>query len=85
VRRVGPSSSAETWSCAADQKVITAPANLLGWGRHSSAKGGFSCGQPVQNLCLPWAQYIGVAVIETQAAFLAKNMTKAAANIVITS
>jgi len=37
----------------------------------------------VQNLCLPWAQYIGVELSETQAALLAKNMTKAAADISI--
>ena len=75
---------AETWSCAADQKAITEPENPGGPGRRSSAQGGVPCGQPVQNLCLPWAQYIGVATIETQAALLGKNMTKAAAVISIT-
>jgi hypothetical protein len=33
--------------------------------RQSRAQVAFSCGQPVQNLCLDWAQYIEFAAIGT--------------------
>src|ERR1700751_131559 len=45
---------------------------------HRSARGGLFCGQPVQNLCLSWAQHIGVATTETQVAFGAGIMVKVA-------
>ena len=74
---------AETWGCATGQKMISQARSVRGRNRQSSAQGEFFCGQPVQNLCLPWAQYMGVAEIETQAAFQPKNMVRAAADISI--
>jgi hypothetical protein len=51
----------------------------------SRAQGASLCGQPVQNLCLAWAQYIEVAAIETQATFPASIMVKVAAMIFIST
>jgi hypothetical protein len=53
------------------KKMIIRVNNRAVKNRQSCAQGVFLCGQPVQNLCLAWAQYIGVATSETQAAFLA--------------
>ena len=70
--------------CTAGRKLISRAARGL-WPQPPNQRSRCAlCGQPVQNLCLPWAQYIGVATIETQAAFLGKNMTKAAADISLT-
>jgi hypothetical protein len=76
---------AETCSCAAGQKVINQAEESWLKNCQGSARGGFFCGQPVQNLCPPWAQYIGAVTIETHAAFLSKNMVNVAAIIDITS
>ena len=48
-----------------------------------SAQGALFCGQPVKNLCLPWAQDIGFEAIETQTSFLRGIMVKVAAVIVV--
>jgi hypothetical protein len=56
---------AETWSCAGGQKMITRARKARRPDRQSRAQVAFSCGQPVQNLCLDWAQYIEFAAIET--------------------
>ena len=73
-------------------RVVRADAAHISYGQfvrprdaQSRAHGALFCGQPVQNLCLAWAQYIEVATIETQATFLARNMVKAAAVIFLST
>jgi hypothetical protein len=75
--------SAQTWSCAAGQKVITRAVEGDEVTPPKPRSRCVLCGQPVQNLCLPWAQYMGFATNETQATFLARIMVKAAADILV--
>ena len=69
--------------CAAAEKCSAAPPSGIALNRQISAYGAFFCGQPVQNLCLAWAQYIGSGTTENQAAFLPGIMVKVAADIAI--
>ena len=48
-----------------------------------NAQGAHACGQPVQNLCLPWAQYMGVGHFVIRASLSPKYVVKVTAIIFI--
>jgi len=44
------------------------------------SEGACFCGQPVQNLCLPWAQHMGAGTREPRRRSSSKNMIETTAN-----